>query len=288
MTLLIADSGSTKTDWALCQDGRIVGECQTQGINPVHQSPDTIRQILTHELQPRLSASFAGLCFYGSGCTPAHIPAVEQLMGQVFPGVRVQVFGDMLGAARAVCGHEPGQAAILGTGANSCLYDGERMVQNTPALGYVLGDEGSGAVLGRLFFNALYKDAAFADLRRQYEAETGLAQSDVINRVYRQPLANRFLASTSLFIRAHVAHPLLHQLVVGNFRQLFRRNLLPYGRPDLPVGFVGSMAAVYSAQLAEAAEAEGFTVGRVMQSPMAGLVAYHGQEAKKQESISIC
>ncbi len=180
-----------------------------------------------------------------------------------------------MAAARALCGHEQGIACILGTGANSCLYDGEGIVQNTPALGYILGDEGSGAVLGRMFMNAIFKNPAFAAIRDAYLEEQQLTMADVIRRVYREPMANRFLASTSLFIGKHIDNPLLHALVTENFRQFFRRNIVPYGRPELPVHFVGSMASHYQPQLYEAAAAEGFTIGRILKSPMDGLVAYH-------------
>jgi len=180
-----------------------------------------------------------------------------------------------MAAARALCQHEPGIACILGTGANSCLYDGKEIIQNTPALGYILGDEGSGSVLGRLFMNAIFKNPQFAEIRDHYLAEQRLTQADIINKVYREPMANRFLATTSLYISQHLDNPLLSDLVVQNFRQFFRSNIAPYQRPDLPVHFVGSMAHHYPEQLAQAAEAENFRLGNTMQSPMEGLIAYH-------------
>ena len=295
--ILIADSGGTKTDWTLLYSPypthwETVAAFQTQGINPIHQSPDDIRQILGHDLVSQLSTfSRAALVnskaletpllsqiegiFYGSGCTPEHVPTMKQRLGEVFTMEQIEVHSDLMAAARALCQHEPGIACILGTGANSCLYDGTNIVQNTPALGYILGDEGGGAVLGRLFLNAIFKNPKFAAIRDEYLAQSKLTQADIINKVYREPLANRFLATTSLYIGEHIDNPLLSQLVVDNFRQFFRRNIVPYQRPDLPVHFVGSMADSYPKQLAEAANAEGFTVGTVMKSPMEGLVTYH-------------
>lgn len=279
--ILIADSGSTKTDWVLA--GKEV--VHTQGITPVHQSPDDIRQILEQELLPQLGGlvdSLSAVFFYGSGCTPAHIPVMQQLLKEALSTLhvpsstlRVEVHSDLMAAARALCGRDEGIACILGTGANSALYDGERIVQNTPALGYILGDEGSGAVLGRSFMNAIFKNPDFADIREEYLAEQQLTMADIIQRVYREPMANRFLASTSLYIGRHLDNPLLEELVVDNFRQFFRRNIAPYQRPDLPVHFVGSMAQHYRNQLLQAAAAEGYVVGRVMKSPLEGLVAYH-------------
>ncbi len=295
---LIADSGSTKTDWTLLHDtGRRADEVfvktfKTQGITPVHQSPAEIRQILVQELMPQLSTfsraelvhskiletpllSNINVFFYGSGCTPANVPMMKQMLGEVFSPQKVEVYSDLMAAARALCGHEEGIACILGTGANSCLYDGENIVQNTPPLGYILGDEGSGAVLGKLFVNALFKDAQFADIRDAYLAETKLTMPLIINKVYREPLANRFLASTSVFIHQHLEFRPLRQMVVDNFRSFFRRNLVQYQRRDLPVHAVGSIAFNYQEELKEAAEKEGFTIGHLLATPMEGLIEYH-------------
>ena len=213
--------------------------------------------------------------FYGSGCTPAHVPMMKQMLGEVFDPQKVEVHSDLMAAARALCQHEEGIACILGTGANSCLYDGNDIVQNTPALGYILGDEGGGAVLGRMFMNAIFKNPAFASIRDEFLAETKLTQADIIQKVYREPLANRFLATASLFIVERQNNRLLRDLVIENFREFFRKNIVPYKRPDLPVHFVGSMAHHYPAALQEAAEAEGFHVMSIVQSPIDGLMAYH-------------
>jgi len=275
--ILIADSGSTKTDWTLLPEATTPRrsmadsrQIQTPGINPVHQTPEAIRASL-----PLIELAVDAVYFYGAGCTADRIPLMTSLLSEHFQSPRVEVSSDLLGAARALCGRSEGIACILGTGANSGLYDGARIVQNTPALGYVLGDEGSGAVLGRRFFNALFKRPDFAALRDDYLSTEHLTMADVIRRVYREPMANRFLASTSLYIGQHIDHPLLQELVTDNFRDFFRINLLPYGRRDLPVGFVGSMAHYYRRQLVAAARAEGFLLGTVLKSPMEGLVAYH-------------
>jgi N-acetylglucosamine kinase-like BadF-type ATPase len=213
--------------------------------------------------------------FYGSGCTPVHVPMMKQLLTEVLSPNSVEVHSDLMAAARALCQHEAGIACILGTGGNSCLYDGEQIVQNTPALGYILGDEGSGSVLGRMFLNAIFKRPELADVRDEYLTSNKLTQADIIQKVYREPMANRWLATTSLFIHEHLDNPLLRQLVVDNFRLFFQRNIVPYGRPDLPVHFVGSMAHHYPSELEEAARKEGFTIGRIVQSPLEGLIAFH-------------
>lgn len=295
--ILIADSGSTKTDWTLLSQSapkgqHVVATFHTQGITPVHQSSEDIRQILGQELLQQLSTFPRGklissglleaslfqnlsLFFYGSGCTPAHVPMMRQVLTEVLSPTLIEVHSDLMAAARGLCGREAGIACILGTGANSCLYDGQIIVKNTPALGYILGDEGSGSVLGKRFMNAIFKDPLYETVRDNYLTEQKLTQADIIQRVYREPMANRFLATTSLYIKQHLDNPLLSSLVVDNFREFFRCNILPYGDKTLPVHFVGSMAEHYPLQLEEAAAIEGFHVGRIMQSPMEGLISYH-------------
>ena len=296
--ILIADSGSTKTDWKLLHSVHpqlgydLVASFQTQGITPIHQTPADIRKILEQELIHQFSTfpraklfEMGGLgtslfqdmniFFYGSGCTPAHIPMMKQLLTEVLSAKTVEVHSDLMAAARALCGTEPGIACILGTGANSCLYDGHDIVQNTPALGYILGDEGSGSVLGRRFLTALFKHPDMAALRDEFLESQKLTLPLIIQHVYREPMANRWLASLSPFIQQHLSVPQVRDLVIDNFRQFFSLNVKPYQHADLPVSFVGSMAFYYPDELAEAAHAEGFTVGQVMQSPIEGLVAYH-------------
>lgn len=275
---LIADSGSTKTDWALVENGIVLGKYQTQGINPFHQDDATIMTIFQKELLPQISSLLSPssmLYFYGSGLREELEQRMKNLCEKVMPFSVIQLENDLLGAARALCGKEEGVACILGTGANSCLYDGEKIVQNTPPLGYILGDEGSGAVLGRLFMNAIFKDPQFVEIRELYMKETGLTMPLIINKVYREPLANRFLASTSTFIHQHLDNMLLRQLVKENFRMFFQRNIVQYQRQDLPIHAVGSIAWYYHQELCEAAEEEGYQMGQILKTPMDGLIKYH-------------
>lgn len=296
--ILIADSGSTKTDWTLLHSPHenitksVIATFKTQGITPIHQSAADIRQILGQELLSQLSTfpraqlvsmgvldsalmQHASVFFYGSGCTPAHVPMMSQLINEVLSPKNIEVHSDLMAAARALCQHEAGIACILGTGANSCLYDGEKIVQNTPALGYILGDEGSGSVLGRMFLNAIFKNPKLSNLRDKFLEDTKQTQADIIKKVYNEPMANRYLASTSTFIIEHLGNPTLRQLVIDNFRQFFRSNIDPYNRKDLPVHFVGSMAFHYRSQLEEAAKLEGYSIGQTLQSPMEGLITFH-------------
>ena len=225
MLTLIADSGSTKTDWALTgidpSPRRVSAATRfhTQGINPIHQSDNEIRQVLHQELLPYLSIeNISHVYFYGSGVRPEKEAPMAQLLREMFSCAEVvEAHSDLLGAARALCGHNYGIASILGTGANSCLYDGKNILQHTPALGYILGDEGSGAVLGKRFLHDLYCGLLSEDLKAEFEKKTKLTLPEIINRVYRQPLANRFLASLTEFIqRNSVGTGVSHFDLTGN------------------------------------------------------------------------
>ena len=276
--ILIADSGSTKTDWALIPPPAVANASlfTSQGINPFHQDRSVITGILRQELLPQLNPEGVScVFFYGSGVRPELEPVMASLLQEVFPQAKqVEAHSDLLGAARALCGHNYGIASILGTGANSCLYDGKAIIQNTPALGYILGDEGSGGVLGKHFLHELYKGVLSDNIRSEFGQEYGLTMADVIQRVYREPMPNRFLASLAPFIHRHLSDDAVNQIVINNFRDFFRYNIRPYGHPEIPVSCVGSVAWYFRDQLAEAADAEGFTLGTILRSPIEGLIEF--------------
>lgn len=278
---LIADSGSTKTAWVWMQDGQPDGACQTRGINPVLQAEADIAGVVSGELLPALPAQGADAAlvervfFYGAGCLPARRGAVESVLRRAFPGADVQVDTDLLGAARALCGESEGIACILGTGSNSCLFDGRDIVKNVSPLGYVLGDEGSGAVLGRCLVGDLLKGCLPDALRTCFLEEFSLTPDEIIERVYRRPMPNRFLASLTPFLFRHREEPGIRRLLTDNFGAFFRRNVAAYGRRDLSVHFVGSIAHFFSDELNEAAGREGFVVGRVERAPLMRLAEFH-------------
>ena len=279
--ILIADSGSTKTDWALQSDTGSLAYYHTQGINPFHQDCTVIAEILRCELLPQLNPeAITCVCFYGSGVRSELEPVMISLLQEAFPCAKqIEAHSDLLGAARALCSHNYGIASILGTGANSCLYDGKTILSNTPALGYILGDEGSGGVMGKLFLHELYKGVLSKNIKLEFEQEYGMTMSAVIQRVYREPMPNRFLSSIAPFIYSHMSDTIVHRLVIDNFRDFFRYNIRPYNHPELPVSFVGSIAWHFRDQLAEAADAEGFRLGKILQSPLEGLIAYHKNQS---------
>ncbi len=254
----------------------------TQGITPVHQSEETIRDILRGELLPRLAAAeVTAVHFYGAGCTPQKIPAMSRLLTELLPSAQtVEVAGDMLGAARALCGKQAGIVCILGTGSNSCYYDGESIVSNVSPLGYILGDEGSGAYLGKRLVGDCLKGQLPERLCRRFLERFQLTPADIIERVYRQPLANRFLASLSCFLGENRQEPEIHKLLVECFSAFVRRNLLSY--PAAKLYCTGSIAYYYAEELHEAAAAFGLQIERILQKPMEGLVAYHTRVQNEQ------
>lgn len=279
--ILVADSGSTKTDWVVrTLSPSVEGSAQlwfhTQGINPIHQDDRQILSVLQDELLPQLVSinQLSAIEFYGSGVRPDQEKRMERLLREAFQSLisktqtSISAHSDLLGAARALCGDSEGLACILGTGVNSCLYDGKRIVANTPPLGYILGDEGSGAVLGKLFLNSLYKGCLGNEIKSDFETEMQMTLAEVINRVYRQPLPNRWLASLSPFIHSHLCNPDVEALVIGNFSHFIARNIEPYHRRDLPLQAVGSIAFFYKEQLCLAAKEAGFAVGKILRSPL--------------------
>lgn len=282
---LFADSGSTKTDWCLVSGRQPVFSCHTQGINPAHQTEEQIRNILVRELLMQFRANVAELWhesrgnvdvrFYGAGCRGEAAKSLKAILVGCLSVADGKVFvdSDLMAAAHALCGGEEGIACILGTGANSCLFDGEKIVSNISPLGYILGDEGSGAVLGKLFLNAVFKGGLPKTLCEEFFESTNLDLDDIIRRVYKEPLANRFLASLSPFIYKHLDVPELEAIVVENFKAFFVKNVDRYERKDLKVNVVGSVAHYYEKQLVEAARQCGYTVGKIIKSPMEGLVA---------------
>ena len=284
--ILIADSGSTKTDWCLCKKDTVLCTIQTQGINPYHQSEEAIEEVLRTELLPQLTQHSEfniqnpiDITFYGSGCAnETACNRIKEAIHKVLGTTDATIYSDLLGAARALCGHEEGIACVLGTGSNSCLYNGKEIIANTPPLGYILGDEGSSAVLGRRLVGDCLKNQLPDTLRDEFLAEYSLTQEIILEKVYRQPLANRFLASLTPFLSKHREAPEVHKLLVESFVDFFVRNVKQYRRPWLPIHFVGSIANAFSAELKEAAESLGMELGTIMQSPMEGLVKYHTSE----------
>lgn len=263
---LLADGGSTKTAWQAYDAIGVRGVLETKGMNPVVMTSDQVERILCDELKPWLVSNqfvVSGIEYYGAGCRDEAKTVMANLLTAVTSATDVVVDSDLLGAARALCGDREGIACILGTGANSGLYDGTRIVQNTPCLGFIIGDEGGGATLGKILVGNIVKRQLPDVVCEAFWHETGLSIAEIVRRVYREPAPNRFLASLALFIGRHREIPEVREMVVTEFRRFFVRNIVAYDRRDLPVNFVGSVAYFLQDELAEAARLEGFKLGKV-------------------------
>lgn len=289
--ILITDSGGTKTAWACI--GEDIKRCiqpiyiNSLGINPIRDSKECISEAVNQAKYALQQSSLQEgsntinpkeihhIFFYGSGCISPYSDIVKEVLQTAYPNATILVESDMLGAALALCGHNEGIACILGTGSNSCLFDGEKIVMQTPALGFIIGDEGSGASLGKSLVGDILKHQLPQPIQEAFFKETGLTQAEIINRVYRQPQPNMFLASLTKFLSAHLDNDAIHNLVVNEFRRFLQRNILNYQRPDLPIHFVGGIPEPFKKELNEAITKEGLIMGKILSKPIVGMVNYH-------------
>ncbi len=277
--ILIADSGSTKTDWRLIDLGnenRTSGFVSS-GINPYYESEDEIISKLKGEVLPFVGdADLDEIRFYGAGCTEVKKEMMNSVLRSVLGDAQISVESDLMAAAHALLGRETGIACILGTGSNSCFYDGERILDNVSPLGFILGDEGSGAVLGKLFIGDLLKKQLPQDLSDIFwQSFPDLKQSDVIERVYRKPFPNRYLAQFTRFLGEHRDYEYVRHLLTNSFKAFLRRNVMQYDYQNYQTHFVGSVAAVFEDELREAADDCSVMVGQVMRTPMEGLIRFY-------------
>lgn len=277
-TKLIADSGSTKTRWAYMMPGNGPEIFVTSGINPVTMRHGEIADLLERDVAPNIAnRSIDEIFFYGAGCGSEKICSeMTEMLASVTGCQEIKVESDLLGAARALCGHTQGIACILGTGSNSCLFDGKKIVEHVSPLGFILGDEGSGAVIGRTLLGNILKRQLPEKINEAFSNAYGLSAIEVIDRVYRQPMPNKFLASLMPFVASHIAHPAIEEMVVEQFRQFFKRNVMNYTDvKNRPIHFTGSVAHIFSAQLRNAAQSMSLNIASITADPLPQLLKYH-------------
>lgn len=273
MSILIADGGSTKIDWTVVS-GISQKTFRSPGINPVLWDIGKIEQMLQEGLPHEILSDVESVYFYGAGCLGRSAEKMQEaLMRVVAHDAEIEVESDLLGAARALFGNERGIACILGTGSNSALYDGKEIISNIHPLGYILGDEGSGASIGKHFLNALYKGRLPESLRKDFEIETGLTYDDVIDHVYRQPMANKFLASLVIFVSKRRKE--CAELLNEEFDNFIEKDILPYNHCELPVGIVGGVGYEFYEELKEIFLRHGLKLNKIVAKPMENLVDYH-------------
>lgn len=279
--ILIADSGATKTDWMIVSGNGAARIVNTEGINPFHQSEDHIRRTVNASLLPQMgdgidthNDGITAIYFYGAGCLPGYEMKIKEILNETFTNAEVHTETDLMGAARALCGNTAGIVCILGTGSNSCMYDGSRITRNTPSLGYILGDEGSGAYLGKRFMADCLKRQFPEYIRRGFLEEYGLTAEDILDKVYRQPQANRFLASVTPYIHKVRDDSNVRIFLHDCFTEFFRRNIMGYDTA-LDISFAGSVAWYFREEVRESAKEAGLRTGKFMKEPIWGLKEFH-------------
>ena len=273
---LIAESGSTRTEWALVEDNRLIQRAFTEGLNPYFQTRREISRSVRLGLPEHFfKRKLEQVYYYGAGCTSYEKKNVlgASLVAQF--KTPIQVESDLLAAARGLFKCEAGIACILGTGSNSCLYDGKGIVKSISPLGFVLGDEGSGAVLGKLLVGDVLKNQLPAALQEAFWAESGLTPAIIMEKVYKGSFPNRFLASLSPFLLRHIEEPAIRDLVSNSFRAFFTRNVMQYDYREHPVYLTGSIAWYYQDILKDVAREFELRLGTIVQSPVQGLIHYH-------------
>ena len=277
MSILIADSGSTKCEWCLISNGR-KKTINTQGASPYFLNELQLVNMMRKELLPSLKKNLpTSIYFYGTGCAAAANRAiVRRAISSIFPNARIEVEHDLTGAARALCGKNKGIVVILGTGSNSGYYNGKKIVRNSPGLGYVLGDEGSGAYLGKKVLQYYLYQTFDSEMHNKFVKKYQTAQSEILDSVYKKPLPNRYIASFAMFLSENRGHYMIDNIIEDGLRDFFSVHLTFYPESGkIPIFFTGSVAFGFQDILKELCKDFGWEAGKFLAKPMAGLIAYH-------------
>ncbi len=277
-SILIADSGSTKTDWCLLQDNK-KKHIITQGLSPYFLNQAQISEVIRKDLAPKMKQVVPDeIYFYGTGCSnPDNATIVKRAIREHFK-TTIKVENDLLGAAKGLCGREKGIVSILGTGSNSCFYNGKKIVKNSPGLGYVLGDEGSGAYLGKKVIQYFLYNTFDEDLMERFKAKFNTNGVEILEAVYKQPLPNRYLASYAIFLAENRGHFMIENIIEDGLNDFFFNHIYKYRESwSMPLHFVGSIAHGFKDVLKDLCDSYELQLGRVLKNPMEGLIKYHQQ-----------
>jgi N-acetylglucosamine kinase-like BadF-type ATPase len=279
MAILIADSGATKCEWSLAETRKKHRTVFTQGISPYFLNTPQIEAIIRNELLPGLKQyAVEAVYYYGTGCNnPDNAKLVKKAITNVFKGTEVQVTHDLMGAARALCGREKGIAGILGTGSNSCYYNGKKVVKNSPGLGYVLGDEGSGAYLGKKVLQYYLYKTFDEELAFKFEAKyKGINAVEILENIYKKPFPNRYLANFTLFLAENRGHYMVENIIEDGINDFFFTHLCKYGESwKLPIHFTGGVSYAFRDVVKDLCHSYEFELGQILKNPMQGLLKYH-------------
>ncbi len=276
-SLLIADCGATKGEWCFIGGGRRSTKL-TQGISPYFLDEAGIEAVIINGLKSFLSKQVDYIFYYGTGCAnPDNQKKIKSVLKKIFPDAKkIEVATDLLASARAVCGHKSGIACILGTGSNSCYYNGAKVVKNSPGLGYVLGDEGSGAFLGRKVIQYYLYGTFDEELKLAFEKTYNTSMVEILENVYKKPLPNRYLAQFTLFLSGNRGHYMVENIIEDGINEFFFNHLCKYREIwKYPVSFVGSVAYGFRDVIKQLCESYEFQLGVIYKKPMDGLIKYH-------------
>jgi len=273
---LIADSGSTKCEWCLLVDGK-KKKILTQGISPYFVSREQLGDILEKELKKKINVAVDQVYYYGTGLgNPDNVKFIRGGLKRIFPSAAVEANTDLLAAARAVCGRKKGIACILGTGSNSCYYNGKKIIKNSPGLGYVLGDEGSGAYLGKKVVQYYLYNTFDEDLMLRFKNHFDTGINEILEHVYKMPQPNRYLASFTIFLAENRGHFMIENIIEDGLNDFFFTHLHKYRESWLyPISFVGSVAYGFRDVLKLLCDSYELELGKILKQPMDGLVEYH-------------
>jgi len=274
--ILIADSGSSKTDWRLIEDKKVL-QFECKGLNPDFQSPDTVEKEVLSVFDRQLASQVSVLYFYGSGCSSAsRNKVIEDGLHPVFINAEIHVEHDLLGAARAACGNEAGIAGILGTGSNCCLFDGSQISREYRTGGYIIGDEGGGVDIGKRILKAFIEDYMPLGLREKFNARYQLSVDDILENLYKKPTPNRFVASFARFAFHHREDPFVAELIHDSFEKYFDNQVARHkGTDDLQLSLVGSIAFYFQEFIRKVGQEKGVVIGNILEKPISGLTLYH-------------
>ncbi|SEF53364.1 N-acetylglucosamine kinase [Algoriphagus boritolerans] len=275
--ILIADSGSSKTDWRVIHHDGKISQHRGVGFNPYYMTSEEMAIQMRNDFLVNLETEIEEIYFYGAGCSSSERKAeVSSALETIFHHAQIQVDHDLAAAAHATCGHHSGIACILGTGSNSCDYDGKEIIATRPAAGYILGDEGGGCYVGRQFLMDFIHEEMPDKIRKAAIDRFHITQNIIQDHVYRQPFPSRYMASFCRFITENKADPYCYGLFYNSFMDFFKKHIFKYqDYRNKPVNFVGSIAYYNSDILRKAAADAGISVNMIIESPIAGLTLYH-------------
>jgi len=276
--ILIADSGATKIQWVVIHDGKASASFETAGFNPYFMEPRILVDAVEKDLVPFINQDYIyHVYYYGAGCsTMFKCNIVEDVLKDIFENADFEIYHDLLGAARALFGEKEGIACILGTGSNSCLYDGRQILENVASLGYLFGDEGSGAYLGKLWLTEYLRGRMPEHLKNLFDKRFGYSLENILDAVYSKPYPNQFLSSFAIFIGDLKEDEFVKGMVKKNFHDFFTEQVTLYSNyKKMPLGVVGSVGFHFQAIFKEVANEYGLEIKTIIKSPIEGLVEYH-------------